>query len=143
MDDLKLVAFDAEDLTVISAHLQDAILKAGEMSYWPKDRRFALLAGRFCWECAEAGEAHRKLCALQFGRVLSVRTQGLDPRKKNRVLNLLSVTFAAGAEAPAGAILLTFSEGAALRLEVECIEAALGDLGPAWDSRHAPHHRID
>jgi hypothetical protein len=143
MDDLKLAALDAEDLTVISAHLQDSILKAGEMQFWPRDKRFVLMASRFCWECAEAGERHRRLCAVQFGRVLAVKTTGLDPRAGDRVLNLLTVTFRPAAEPPGGDILLTFSEGAALKLTVECVEAALADLGPEWDCRHAPRHLVE
>jgi hypothetical protein len=141
MDMLKLVALDAEDLAVISAHMQDAVLKAGDIAFWPKEARLALVARRFDWEGVAAGETRRRLAGLQFGRVTRVQAQGLDPHDKARVLNLLSATFAAAApDAPEGEITLTFSGGAAMRLSVECIEAQLTDLGPVWEAAAAPTH---
>ncbi len=93
MDMLKLMALDAEDLAVISAHMQDAVLKAGDIAFWPKEGRFGLVARRFDWEGQAEGEKRRRLAGLQFGRVRAARAKGLDAREKERVLNLLSVTF--------------------------------------------------
>jgi hypothetical protein len=143
MEPLKLVALDAEDLTVISAHMQDAVLKAGDITFWKSDSRFALLARRFDWEGADSGQKRRRLSALQFGRVLSVQAQGIDAALKERVLSLLSVTFTSTSPAldePGGEILLIFSEDAAIRLGVECVEAQLTDLGPIWEAAAAPEH---
>jgi Protein of unknown function (DUF2948) len=141
MDMLKLVALDADDLAVISAHMQDGVLKAGDIAFWPKEARLALIARRFDWEGHDKGENRRRLAGLQFGRVTRVQSQGLDPQAKERVLNLLSVTFAASAaDAPDGDIVMTFSDGAALRLSIECIEAQLTDLGPVWEAAGAPSH---
>jgi hypothetical protein len=62
--------------------------------------------------------------------------------QKEEVLSLLSVTFAE-TDAPAGEVLLTFSDGAIVRLTVECLECQLADLGPAWAARGVPQHPLD
>jgi hypothetical protein len=121
--------------------MQDAVLKSGDIAFWPKEARLALVTRRFDWEGHGKGENRRRLAGLQFGRVARVQSQGLDPQAKDRVLNLLSITFAAaGPEAPDGEITLTFSDGAAMRLGVECVEAQLTDLGPVWEAAGAPQH---
>jgi hypothetical protein len=60
----------------------------------------------------------------------------------DRVLNLLAVVFE-GTDHPAGVVTLTFSGGATLRLEVECLEAELADLGPSWVTECCPTHKVD
>jgi hypothetical protein len=141
MDMLKLVALDADDLTMVSAHMQDAVLKAGDIAFWPKESRFAIIARRFDWEGHDAGENRRRLSGLQFGRVTRAQAHALDAQARDRVLNLLSITFTPTVpEAPEGEITLTFSDGAAMRLSVECIEAQLTDLGPVWEAAGAPAH---
>lgn len=143
MEPLKLVALDAEDLIVISAHMQDAVLKAGDLTYWRGENRFALLVRRFDWEGAASGEKRRRLSALQFGRVLAVQSLGVDLALKEHVLSLMSVTFTSAGPAldePEGEIVLTFAQGAAIKLSVECIEAQLTDLGPIWEAAATPGH---
>ena len=53
MTDLKLLALDTEDLEVISAHVQDAVVRVADMGYARGDRRFALLMNRFDWESGQ------------------------------------------------------------------------------------------
>jgi hypothetical protein len=136
---LKLIALDAEDLAIISAHLQDAVLQVGDVAYLPAENRFALAARRFDWEGTERGQKRRRLAALHFERVIKVRSVKIDPKLSGAVLNLLAITFA-GCEDPAGEITLHFSDGAAIRLEVECIEAQMKDLGPVWEAVATPGH---
>lgn len=138
-DPLKLLALDADDLAIVSAHLQDAVLKVADMVYLPREHRFALAARRFDWEGAVQGQRRRRLAALHFDRVLGVRTSNLDKNDAGRVLNLLAVTFEATQE-PAGEVTLHFSEGAAVRLSVECIESQMKDLGPVWEAVATPGH---
>lgn len=138
-DPLKLIAFDAEDLAIVSAHLQDAVLQVGDLAYLPAERRFALAARRFDWEGAEHGHKRRRLAALHFERVTKARSAKIDLKASATVLNLLAITFA-GAEEPAGEVTLHFSDGAAIRLEVECIEAQMKDLGPVWEAVAKPGH---
>ncbi|MCU4179322.1 DUF2948 family protein [Bosea sp. BH3] len=138
-DPLKLIALDADDLAIVSAHLQDAVLKAVDLVYLPAEKRFALAARRFDWEGAQHGERRRRLTALHFDRVLNVRSAKLDPKDAGKVLNLLAITFDQGEE-PAGDVTLHFSEGAAIRLSVECVEAQMKDLGPVWEAVATPGH---
>ncbi|MFG1418863.1 DUF2948 family protein [Xanthobacter sp. V0B-10] len=140
MTDLKLIALDEEDLAVVSAHLQDAVVKVADMGFLPRVQRFALLLNRFDWDQqAHANEKVRRRAGLHFERVRDAKCRGLDLAQQDGVLNLLAVTFIP-TDAPSGYVLLTFSGGAEVRLEVECIEAGLKDLGPAWGCAHAPRH---
>jgi len=143
MTDLKLLALDEEDLAVVSAHLQDAVVKVADMGFLPRAQRFALLLNRFDWDAqAVANEKVRRRAGLHFERVRDAKCRSLDAAQRDGVLNLLAVTFLP-TDAPSGYILLTFSGGAEVRLEVECIEAGLKDLGPAWGCAHAPRHAAD
>ena len=139
-DDLKLVVLDADDLAIVSAHLQDAVAKIGDMAYLPGEKRFAMLVNRFDWSTAEKPEPVRKRAGIHFERVLNARMRGIDLSKREAVLNLLAVEFEE-AEAPSGAVTLHFSGDGAIRLEVECLEAALSDLGPQWPAQKCPQHK--
>lgn len=140
---LKLVAMDEEDLKIISAHLQDAVLKVGDMIYRAREKQFALSMNRFVWESAPRGifrrRYERRRAALHFDRVLGVKSGGFDRYRPDEVLELLAIRFAPARE-PAGTIELVFAGGGAVRLEVECIEAQLTDLGAAWETRAKPVH---
>ena len=136
---LKLIALDAEDLAVVSAHLQDAVVRKGDIAWLPAEQRFALALRRFDWEGAERGQRRRRLAALHFERVTSARSVKIEPGAKDAVFSLLAVTFAE-AQSPAGEVTLHFSDGAAIRLGVECIEAQMKDLGPIWEAAATPAH---
>jgi hypothetical protein len=137
---LKLAALDAEDLAVISAHMQDAVLLAGDMTYRPKRRQFALVASRYAWEETEARQ--RRRTGLHFDRVQAVKTLNIRNAEKDQVLSLLSISFAE-TDAPSGEVLLTFAGGGTVRLIVECLECQMADLGPAWSTEHTPRHDIE
>jgi hypothetical protein len=142
---LKLIAFDEEDLAIVSAHVQDAVLKVADLVYEPKRRRFTLGLNRFSWEKASDGgrkDYERRRAALTFDRVLSVKTSNLRRDRPEAVLELLAVAFEAG-NAPAGTITLVFAGGAAVRLDVEVIEARLADLGAAWATHAKPSHDLE
>jgi len=126
---LKLIAFDAEDLAVISAHAQDACVQREEMAYMPAQKRFALAAMRYDWSAAAQGRHERVGAVLRFDRVLKVVQIGLGRRDPAETLNLLAVSFEQ-TDAPSGFVTLAFFGGAAVRLEVECLEAELRDIGP-------------
>lgn len=140
---LRLTALDAEDLSVISAHMQDAVLMVGDLSYLRKARKFALVANRFVWEHgAKAEHFERRRAGLHFERVNKVMAYNIRRDDREAVLSLLSIGFEEG-EAPSGAIVLNFSGGGTIRLEVECIEARIEDLGPAWATAHMPQHELE
>jgi hypothetical protein len=137
---LKLIALDSEDLAVLSAHLQDAILRVGDMLYLPGEQRFVLALNRFDWIAAAAGATpQRAQTGLHFEKVRKVSLQGFRQDRPDDILNLLDIEFIPG-EAPSGAVALVFSGGCALLLEVECLEARMADLGPRWRVRLAPGH---
>jgi hypothetical protein len=134
---LKLIALDADDLSVISAHLQDAVLKRGDIAYLPAEKRFALALRRFDWEGAAQGQKRRRLSALHFERVTAARSTKIAAG--DAVLSLLAVTFTQSDD-PTGQVTLHFSDGAAIQLDVECIEAQMKDLGPIWEAVATPAH---
>jgi hypothetical protein len=143
MSDLKLIALDAADLSVVSAHLQDAVLRAADIAYLPGEKRFAAVVQRFDWfDAIAAGESarfSRRQTAVRIERVTGAQVQGIDLAQKDRVLSLLALCFEPG-EPPEGHITLRFADGAAIRLQVECIEVEMKDLGPAWQAKAKPKH---
>ncbi len=141
MDLLKFVVLDEEDLEVVSTHLQDAVVKVADVIWRPQDKRLVVAVNRFDWEAAQSGDPQyrRRRAALRFERVQSCKCRDVNPAGKDGVLNLLTVEFAE-TQAPSGVVTLIFSGGAALRLEVECLEAELADLGPTWTAVACPAH---
>ncbi|MBM3609770.1 MAG: DUF2948 family protein [Alphaproteobacteria bacterium] len=136
---LRLMAFDSADLEVISAHVQDALVRVAGMTYRARERRFVLMASRFDWLSVQSGAPQRSECGLHFDHVEAVAFQGFDRSDGQRVLNLLSINFHPG-DAPSGEVVLTFSAEAAIRLKVECLDAQLNDLGLRWKTRRKPGH---
>lgn len=137
---LKLAALDEEDLAVISAHMQDAVLRVGDLVFRPKQRQFALVANRFAWD--EQNQRQRRRTGLHFDRVLKAEARNIRMDDKDAILSLLSIGYEQ-TDAPSGVILLTFSGGGTIRLAAECLEAQLLDLGPAWTTPNQPVHPDD
>src|SRR3954467_252974 len=123
MQPLKLIALDPDDISVVSTHLQDAVVKIADIVWLPSEHRLVIGMNRFDWEACGCEDPcyKRRRTALRFERVMSLRCRNLQPSDKDAVLNLLAVEFAES-DAPAGVVTLIFSGGAALRLEVECVE---------------------
>jgi hypothetical protein len=138
---LKLLVFDEEDLAVVSANLQDAIVRASDMAFLQGEQRFALIAARFDWMAADEGRCERLQTGMHFERVMNVRTSGFQPGRPEAVLNLLSIMFEPK-DAPSGEVVLTFSGGAGVRLSVECLEAQMRDIGPRWPCSGKPGHPV-
>ena len=143
-DLLKFVVLDEEDLEVVSTHLQDAVVKVADVHWRPAEKRVVVGLNRFDWEGAQSEhpEYRRRRAALRFERVLSCKCRSVSPAGKDAVLNLLAVEYSE-TQAPSGAVTLIFSGGGALRLEVECLEAELADLGPVWTAAACPVHVVD
>src|SRR6266508_2152265 len=113
METVKFVALDQDDLEVVSTHLQDALVKVSDVIWRPQEKRLVVALSRFDWCSAECTkpELRRGRAALRFERVSACKCRNVGP---------------------AGEVTLIFSGGGMLRLEVECLEAELADLGPAW-----------
>ena len=130
-EQLRLVALDAEDLSVISAHVQDARVQASDIVWRQDEKRLVVGMNRLDWEqTLSGGTAPRRLiAALRFDRVLACKSRNIDLDQPDAALELVGIEFHPG-EAPSGSALLLFSHGGALRLDVECLECELADLGP-------------
>lgn len=127
---LTLLAADAGDLPPLSALVQDAIVRAGDVAWDRRGRRLVLIASRYRWE---AGDKTRVRTALRIGSVLAVQ-QIRWPRDPDTILDLLAI---AGSD---DAMTLAFAGGTSLRARVECIDMVLEDLSLAWGVRHVPGH---
>ncbi len=143
MDSLKLIALDETDLAVISACLQDAVFKTGDTAFLGKDKTFTLEANRFVWEEGKDKKTfERRRAVLAVKQVQAVKSRGVNLKTTDAVQSLLTVAFIAGDEAPAGAIELVLSGDAVIRLEVDCIEVQLADVGGGWETKFKPRHPI-
>ncbi len=145
MEELKLVALDKDDIGVISAHVQDALVKVADILWQPSDHRFVMALKRFDWmnavDIKEPSTADYRRCrtALRFERVLSCKCRGVNPSNKDALLNLLAVEFVER-DPPSGTVMMTFSGGGVIRLDVECLEAELTDLGEVFPTVLCPDH---
>lgn len=142
MTELKLLALDTDDLNVISAHMQDAVFKVGDIHWSGAEKVFSLAANRFDWEKAgkkkKGFERHR--AALVLKRVEAVRSTGINRGRPDDVLSLLAIRFSPRNDGPEGTVELVLSGKATIALDVECIEAALADIGGAWETATRPRH---
>jgi hypothetical protein len=144
MELLKLVALDQDDLAVVSTHLQDATLTVGDVHWRPGEQRLVISLARFDWEgsLSDSPKLQRRSTALRFERVNSIKCRNVDCKDKRVMLNLLAVEFDEN-DPPGGVVTLIFSGDAALRLEVECLECELVDLGPVWTATCCPAHAVE
>src|SRR5271154_4538159 len=128
---LKLIALDADDLAVISAHVQDARVQTSDIIWRQGEKRLVVGMNRLDWEQTLAGGTgpRRPGAALRFDRVLACKSRNIDLGNPDKGLDLIGIEFHEG-EAPGGNALLLFAGGGALRLDVECLECELTDLGP-------------
>jgi hypothetical protein len=131
---LKLIALDADDLAVISTHVQDARVQSSDIIWRQGEKRLVVGMSRLDWEQTLAGEAEprRLVSALRFDRVLACKSRNIDLATPEAVLDLVGIEFHprdGRDEEPSGSALLLFAQGGAIRLDVECLECELTDLG--------------
>jgi hypothetical protein len=148
---LSLGAEDADDLAVVSAVLQDAVVRVADVAWQKRRRRFVAMLNRFLWEDVPPADGEpfaapvrlnqRVRSGLHFDGVLAVTATGIDPSQRDLVLELLAVTHE-GAGDGSGTITLVFAGNAAIRLSVECIDCYLRDVSAPWPTRHRPSHDL-
>ena len=136
---LRLTAADTDDLAIISAQMQDAVLKRADLRFDQKRRRFALVANRFAWDALP--EKQRRRAGLHFDDVENVQSTGLALLPAGAVLSLLALTFTPTHDL-GGTITLNFSSSIYVRLTVSCINATLADLGGTWGTASTPAHKV-
>ena len=136
---LHLTAIDAEDLPALSAQMQDAVIRVADIHWSVTQKRFIMVANRYAWDAPE--EKQRRRSGLRFNFIKNVRRAGPKGLVRNGVLSLLAMTFEADKkDALSGFITLQCSGGHSIRLEVECVDVQLDDLGPAWGTSQEPQH---
>jgi hypothetical protein len=137
---LKLRAEDAEDLSILSAILQDALVAVSEMAWLAEEKRFVLVANRFRWEPPAEGPRRnfeRRLCGVRFDDVGMVQRRGFNPREGDRLLVLLAL------RAEPGVVYLDFAGGSSIRLEVGRMLCHLEDFGEPWPTKWRPRHPVE
>ena len=144
----KLIALDMEDLTIVSAHMQDAVTSVARMAFDAQNQAFVLEMNRFVWENSKTNwnpftkrKSERRNCILHVAQVQSVSSQGINRKKSDVILSLFAVQFMPG-KTPSGQVELVFAGNKTLRLDVECLEVQMTDMGGAWAAGAQPHHGV-
>jgi hypothetical protein len=140
MEKLKLTALDADDLSVISAAVQDSLVAVRDCAFFAGEKRFVLLLNRFRWEAdATVDTAHwRTHSALVFNEVNAVHHHDIPLRQPDRMLELLAVS-----QQEDGSVSLGFAAGRAIRLEIGRLACHLGDVGEPWPTPWKPAHPVE
>jgi hypothetical protein len=140
---LRLIAQEPDEVTALSAALQDAVAKIGDFHYEPARRRFTLALNRYRWEAADQrrgdDKGERVRTAVQAGSVTAAKAMRLKQGAEEAVVSLLALSFEPG-EPPGGALRFTFAGGGELRLEVECVDMVLADISEPWRAVRRPAH---
>ena len=143
VQNLKLIAKTDEDLRVISAHLQDSIVKTSDIANLKKNRIFLMQLNRFMWEDVEKGvfrKNKRILSVLKFENVVSVSSKNLNQKKNDRFLDFLAIETSKMPDKNYEMNLI-FSGDIVIKLVAEAIEVTLDDQGSPWESKNKPKHK--
>ena len=140
---LKLLALNDDDLKVLSAHLQDSVVLVKDIIFLKKSRTFLMMVNRFMWEDIELGvfrENKRIRCAVKFENVLEVKSRNISQKKKDKILELLSID--SEVKNNKKELLITFAGNNEIILIVEEINILLDDVGLPWKVKHIPKHQL-
>ncbi len=140
---LKLLALNDDDLKVLSAHLQDSVVLVKDIIFLKKSRTFLMMVNRFVWEDIELGifrENKRIRCAVKFENVLEVKSRNISQKKKDKILELLSID--SEVKNNKKELLITFAGNNEIILIVEEINILLDDVGLPWKVKHVPKHQL-
>ncbi len=137
---MRLMARSVEDLTVLAALLQDAVGKASDFAYLPKQRRFAFVVNRYRWEreAPERGPGQRVQTGVSIETAMNVRARGVKPGSDEAV-EILDLAWAAG-EDSAGSLHILCAGGGEFAVEAEALEVRLDDITRPWDAAARPRH---
>ena len=137
---LKLLAETLEDLSVLSATLQDAILRVGDIYFDKKGQSVTLLASRYCHETETP---QRIKTGLGIHNILSMKSKGIERADPDAFIVLLDIAYTQGAQPPGGELRLIFAGGGELQLQTECLEARLIDIHAVRTTKSIPIHPLD
>ena len=139
---LKLLAVSDEDLRVVAAHLQDAIVSVQDIASLKKNRIFLIQLNRFMWEDVETGvfrKNKRIRTVLKFDNVTSVLSKNINIKKNKFFLDFLTIESSLLPD-KSYEIKLIFSGDAVIKIKTEVIDVTLDDQGSPWESRTQPKH---
>ena len=142
VNNLKLIARTEEDLRVVSAHLQDAIVNVSDIANLKKNKIFLMQMNRFMWEDVEKGvfrKNKRIRTVLKFENVVKVHSKNINQLKKDQFLDFLTIETI---QMPDNnyEMKIVFAGNAIIRVISEVIEVTLDDQGDAWDTQNMPKH---
>ena len=139
---LKLIAKTEEDLKVLSAHLQDSIVKTSDIAMLEKNRIFLMQLNRFMWEDVERGvfrKNKRIRTILKFENVIKVTSKNVNQNKNDRFLDFLAIETIKMPDKNYEMNLI-FSGDIVIKLLIEAVEVTLDDQGIPWESKNKPKH---
>ena len=134
-DRKRLSARSIEDLAVMAALLQDALVPLGDISFFEDEKSFVMAVNRFRWETGEgAAERERTHAGLRFDGVARVQYRAINRRDRGQFLSLLTIAY------DDGVVVLHFAGGGQIRLDVDSLNCALEDFGEPWPTFTVPAH---
>jgi hypothetical protein len=139
---LKLSAASDEDLRVIAAHLQDAIVSVQDIANLKKNRIFLIQLNRFMWEDVEKGvfrKNKRIRTVLKFDNVINVLSKNINIKGDKRFLDFLTIESSLLPD-KSYEIKLIFSGDSVIKINAEVIDVALDDQGSPWETKTQPKH---
>ena len=141
---LKLIARTEEDLKVVSAHLQDSIVKVSDIAKLQKNKIFLIQLNRFMWEDVEKGvfrKNKRIRTVIKFENVMAVQVKNINQSKKDIFLDFLTIETN---QMPDNnyEMIIVFSGDSIIKVISEVIEVTLDDQGEAWDTKNMPKHKV-
>ena len=143
-NNLKLVGKNEEDIKVISAYLQDSIVKVKNILFLKKNRIFIMILNRFMWEDVEKGvfrQNKRVRCALKFEEVIKVQSKNINQKNKKKILECLAIKFSSALD-QTYKMQIFFAGDSIITIISEVIEVTMKDLGKPWNVKYFPAHKI-
>ena len=140
---LKLIARTVEDLRVVSAHLQDAIVNINDIANLKKNKILLLQLNRFMWEDIEKGllrKNKRIRTILKFENVIKVKSRNINLAGKDKFLDFLTIETNQMTDNNYEMKIL-FAGDSIVKVTAEVIEVTLDDQGEAWDTKNKPKHK--
>ena len=139
---LKLLATSDEDLRVIAAHLQDAIVSVQDIANLKKNKIFLIQLNRFMWEDVEKGvfrKNKRIRTVLIFDNVISVLSKNINIKDNKSFLDFLTIESNLLPD-KSYEIKLIFSGDSVIKIKAEVIDVSLDDQGLPWETKAQPKH---
>jgi len=132
-----------QDIKVISSLLQDSLVSNADIYFERKDKTFAFIANRFCWERVSSKNSdfsyYRVLSGVNIQNVISVKQKNLIQKKNNETAlfyNLLTIEY----DSVSNEITLIFSQGISVKLNISKLNLFIRDLNDPYPTQQIPEH---